>query len=96
LTVDDVIAWTSTNYQNDTLLKKLNIKDEYGDGLAVSIESMGVISYQKLFRSVKSISSNETVTHPLLLAIINVDNGIVKVTNKCHNMTLISYKRYTL
>lgn len=44
---------------------------------------MGVLSYQKLYRSVESRTSpNQTVTHPLLLAVINVDQGIVKVRHQ--------------
>jgi hypothetical protein len=32
-----IIAWTSTSYHNDTVLKKFNIKDSLGSGLGMYI-----------------------------------------------------------
>ena len=42
---------------------------------------MGKISYQKIYRSVKSQAlMNETITFPLLMAVIVVDKGVVQVS----------------
>lgn len=76
------LAWTSVDYSNDTIMQQLGIRAQYGDGLAVSVESMGQISFQKLYRSVESEYSNTTVTFPVLMAIINVVDGKVKVRIK--------------
>jgi len=39
-------AWSSSNYDDDVLLKDLDIDNSYGNGLAISVESMGSMSYQ--------------------------------------------------
>lgn len=81
------IAWTSIHYHNDTAMKKFEIESSHvGNGLAVAIESMGVISAQKAYRTVQYAPNStsaltSTITFPLLMAIINVENGIVKVSD---------------
>lgn len=56
------IAWTSTVYANDTLLSQLNISQVLYSGVTISIESMGVISYPRLYRAVIPISETITTT----------------------------------
>lgn len=70
-------AWESLHYSNDTLLTEFNVNATSADGLAVSIESMGVVSYQKLYRGVVSSTDSTRITFPLLMAIIVVDKGRV-------------------
>jgi uncharacterized surface anchored protein len=80
-------SWTSKNYNDDSLISKLpNIEES--NGIGVSISSMGLMSYQKVYRSFISKDSsnyysntitNSSVTFPILMVVINVDQGIVKV-----------------
>lgn len=46
------VAWTSTAYRNDTLMQRINLDQQYdaGVGLGVTIASMGVLSYQRIYR----------------------------------------------
>jgi hypothetical protein len=59
--------WTDTTTQSDALLSK------YGDNIGIHVESAGVISYQKRFRS-----GPEGRTFSIFTAIINVDRGHVR------------------
>ena len=73
-------SWVSADYSSDPALLALNVSSSLSAGFAVSVESNGVMSYQKAFRSVQSSNGTEIgVTFPLLMAIIQVDNGVVKV-----------------
>jgi hypothetical protein len=79
-------------------MQKFGISESYGNGLGVSIETMGIMSYQRAYRIVKQKTSreifpngtvytkkaNRPVTYPLMMAVINVDHGKVTV---CVNMT---------
>ncbi len=81
-------AWTGLRYVNDTAMRQLNINDtQAGNGLGVSLGSLGVPSYQKSYRRVDSAVSVSnpsphftvsTVTFPLLMAVIRVEDGKVK------------------
>jgi hypothetical protein len=80
-------AWTAPSYDNDTALVNLNITaTAAGRGLGVSLQSMGIPSYQKSYRRVDSAALNlvptphydvSTVTFPILMAVIRVDEGKV-------------------
>jgi hypothetical protein len=72
-------SWTSADYSNDTALTAMNITStDEASGFAISVESNGLMSYQKVFRYTRGFG-NDTygVTFPLLMAIINVDGGVV-------------------
>jgi hypothetical protein len=76
-------SWTSPVYSLDSALVALNISDtnESASGFAVSIESNGIMSYQKMYREAKAYNGTFLygVTFPLLMAIIQVDKGTVTV-----------------
>lgn len=74
-------SWITADYSADPTLKALNVTPSLSSGFAVSVESNGVVSYQKAYRAVIASNGSEVgVTYPLLMAIIQVDNGAVKVT----------------
>ena len=77
-----VAAWTSALYANDTAMNRLDVPWDEGAGLAVSVQSMGHVSYQKVYRQVQRFGDNFTraVTYPLLLAVISVSKGHVVVS----------------
>ena len=68
-------------------MNKLDVSFAVGNGLGVSIASMGQVSYQKAFRQVRSDVTNSSspsaiisgVTFPLMMAIVNVHQGAVVV-----------------
>lgn len=71
-------AWASADYDLDTALYKLKVPFNEGEGLGVSVESMGKMSYQKAFRYVRSVDGElQGVTFPLLMAIVFVEEGKV-------------------
>lgn len=73
-------SWVSANYSSDPALRALNVSSSLSSGFAVSVESNGVMSYQKAFRSVQSFNGTLVgLTFPLLMAIIQVNNGVVQV-----------------
>lgn len=80
-------SWSSSSYKDDSLISKFPNYEE-SNGIGVSISSMGLMSYQKAYRSImkKNINlnyyydnKNITITFPILMVVINVDQGIVKV-----------------
>jgi hypothetical protein len=47
-------AWSSPLFSNDTVMKRLEISGEHaGSGLGVVVSSLGVSSYQRIYRQVK-------------------------------------------
>jgi hypothetical protein len=71
-------------YDEDIAMQTFGVGQAAGFGLGVSVESMGIISYQKAYRIVSptgtSADVNRAVTFPLMMAIINVDHGLVSVS----------------
>lgn len=72
-------SWTSQYYESDNALQMLNVSSSPGGGFAVSVESNGVISYQKAFRTQRYDNGTALfgVTYPLLMAIVHVSAGAV-------------------
>jgi hypothetical protein len=79
-------AWTSQNYTNDATMRRLLIQNTtVGHGLAISLGSVGVPSYQKAYRRVEfrgfAAATGEphlsTVTFRAMMAVIHVDKGKV-------------------
>lgn len=71
-------AWNSTTYTTDALMSSLSISAAAGNGVGVSVSSMGISSYQKAYRLTDSTSSK---TFPLLMVLITVDMGkVVSIT----------------
>jgi hypothetical protein len=76
-------SWTSATYSDDTVMQQLGISDSVDDGLAIGVESMGIYSFQKVYRTNKvNVTTAEKAgyTYPLLMAVIEVDHGKVKVS----------------
>jgi hypothetical protein len=75
-------SWTSSNYSEDRMLTAFQITPSSTStaGLAVSVQSNGVISYQKLFRTqlYPNTSDSYGITFPLLMAIVHVSKGVVE------------------
>lgn len=70
-------AWTSSSYGQDDLIRRLSIENSQNDAVTISVESMGIMSFQKLYRQPTS-NVTQALTFPLLMAVIYVDNGDVK------------------
>jgi len=48
-----LLAWGSSNYSEDDMLSNFNIKPQKGSGLSVSVASMGILSFQKVYKRKK-------------------------------------------
>jgi len=71
-------AWTSTDYATDAITSKLAVSATEGAGVAVSVSSMGVTSYQHVYRMVSGAVQR---TFPLFLVTITVDKGkVISIT----------------
>lgn len=71
-------AWTSLKYSEDAAMASLDIvESSKGNGMGVAVGSLNVPSYQKAYRRVDMVNS-ERVTFPVLMAVIRVENGVVK------------------
>lgn len=68
-------AWSSQYYATDSLIQRLDISSNSSDALTISLGSQGVVSYQKIYRTMNT--GGRGITYPLLMAIIFVDSGNV-------------------
>jgi hypothetical protein len=69
-------SWTGVSYADDKAMIDLKISDSTaGNGLGVAVGSLGMPSYQKAYRLVAS--STSSVTFPVLMAVIRVEEGKV-------------------
>ena len=70
-------AWTGLQYNDDTAMINLSVTSSViGNGMGVAVGSSGVPSYQKAYRRVDSLQNS--VTFPVLMAVIRVEEGKVK------------------
>jgi len=70
-------SWNSTDYATDAITQRLAISNAAGNGVGVSITSMGVTSYQKAYRFTDGTTAK---TFPMLMVLITVDKGKVLVS----------------
>jgi len=70
-------SWNSTDYTTDAITQRLAISNAAGNGVGVSITSMGVTSYQKAYRFTDGTTAK---TFPMLMVLITVDKGKVLVS----------------
>ena len=68
-------TWTSEDYNDDIPMQTFGIYPSPGSGLGVSVESMGILSYQRAYRL--TLNNSQQVTFPLMMAIITVHKGTV-------------------
>lgn len=83
-------SWNSTSYSQDAVTKALSIAEVAGNGVGVSVSSMGVTSYQKSYR----MYGDTPKTFPMLMVLITVDAGKVIVSPTPYyppHITLITY-----
>eukprot|EP01038_Epipyxis_sp_PR26KG_P008170 gene8170-11055_t len=59
-------SWTSQYYNNDTLMDSLLISEESGQGLGVTVGSMGVLSFQRIYRQIQSQPSFSPTFEPTI------------------------------
>jgi len=74
-------AWNGLRYGDDSTMINLNVTDKVvGNGLGVSLGSIGIPSFQKAYRRVDAVNgaTSTSVTFPVLMAVIRVDEGKVK------------------
>lgn len=72
-------AWNSTTWSSDAVMTKLGVKEAASYGIGITVESMGIISYRRIYRYYDSEYGK--ITYPLLMAIITVDKGTVTSIN---------------
>lgn len=72
-------AWNSTAWSSDAVMTKLGVKEAASYGIGVTVESMGIISYRRIYRYYDSEYGK--ITYPLLMAIITVEKGTVTSIN---------------
>jgi len=71
-------SWTGVRYADDTAMLDLKISDDSdGNGLGVALGSLGMPSYQKAYRRVDDSATASSVTFPVLMAVIRVEEGKV-------------------
>jgi len=72
-------SWTSTDYTADAITSLLSVSATDGNGVGISVSSMGVTSYQKAYRLVGGTTAK---TFPMLMVLITVDKGKVVVSSR--------------
>jgi len=71
-------SWNSTDYATDAITQRLSISASSGNGVGLSVTSMGVTSYQKAYRLFDGTTAK---TFPMLMVLITVDKGkVISVT----------------
>ena len=67
-------------------MQTFGVTPDVGNGIGISVQSMGVMSQQRAYRAVidvttngSAVSNTQSVTFPLMMAIIKVEKGIVTV-----------------
>ena len=69
-------SFTDVDYNNDIIMQTFGIYPGPNTGVGITIESMGVLSYQRAYRM--TLNNSRPVTFPLMMAIINVNKGKVQ------------------
>ena len=72
-------SYTSDVYSNDTLMKSLNIENSFGNGIAVSVASMGVISKQKVYRYVDKVQKTSTYSSKQVLVLTRTKTVLTSI-----------------
>ena len=69
-------SFTDVDYNNDVIMQTFGIYPGPNVGVGITVESMGVLSYQRAYRM--TFNNSRPVTFPLMMAIINVNKGKVQ------------------